>query len=108
MPLLKPFAETLTLYVPAGKASTLYRPWPSVTAENVWFVVWLVIVTVAPGIAAPLGSVIFPSIRPPAACATSKGIESTVAIRMSGSRFVNLIEYLAKGWIRARSQAQAG
>jgi hypothetical protein len=60
----KPVIFTDTVYVPDGTAVKLYTPDASVTSSRVSFVSVCSIVTVAPGIAAPLASVTVPTIDP--------------------------------------------
>src|SRR6185437_8146270 len=77
--------------MPAGKPSTLYRPCASVVAEKSCFVTVLKTVISALAITLPFGSVIFPAMLPPAACAMRKGIESTASSKRRESFFEDII-----------------
>jgi hypothetical protein len=65
----KPVCVTVTVYVPAGKALRRYKPSASVVALRSIPSVAPLALTVAPAIAAPLGSVTVPSIVEVVVCA---------------------------------------
>src|SRR5258708_857374 len=73
---LKPESSALTVYLPVGSDGAVYSPAASVVRERWNPVPVFVSVTVAPGMTAPVESVITPMIVPVTACAA----------RLAGSR----------------------
>src|SRR5712691_7957226 len=66
---LKPESSAFTEYVPVGGDGTVYSPFESVLTTRTRPVPVLVSVTVAPGMTAPVESVISPMMVPVTACA---------------------------------------
>src|SRR5439155_23334939 len=68
---LNPESSAFTEYVPVGSDGAVYSPFESVLTTRTRPVLVLVSVTVAPGITAPVESVISPMMVPVTACAAS-------------------------------------
>src|SRR6266446_1216543 len=74
---LKPVLITVTVYVPGSSSGNEKLPCSLVVVLRVAVVRSLVTLTVAPGTAAPLGSVTDPVIRPVIFCADTGGVKTT-------------------------------